>query len=301
MQIGIVGLGLIGGSLGLDLRTIATSADQKLPFAQTPLRVWGLSRSPDTCRQAVAVGAVDQAATSFDQITDLDQTDLIVICTPIAAILPTLKQLAITFANDPKPPIVTDVGSVKAAIVNEAQQIYPRFIGSHPMAGTAFQGINAAEYRLFQERPCVITPLPDHDPADVALVRSLWQSVGANVLCCSPAAHDRAVAWISHLPVMVSASLIGACLAEADSEIKNLGQNLASSGFRDTSRVGGGNPELGRLMAEYNRDALLMALAGYRQNLDRLTTMIENAQWDDLEAYLRTTQAVRPDYSTLRN
>ncbi|MFN5854585.1 MAG: prephenate/arogenate dehydrogenase [Pseudanabaenaceae cyanobacterium] len=301
MQIGIVGLGLIGGSLGLDLRTIATSADQKLPFAQTPLRVWGLSRSPDTCRQAVAVGAVDQAATSFDQITDLDQTDLIVICTPIAAILPTLKQLAITFANDPKPPIVTDVGSVKAAIVNEAQQIYPRFIGSHPMAGTAFQGINAAEYRLFQERPCVITPLPDHDPADVALVRSLWQSVGANVLCCSPAAHDRAVAWISHLPVMVSASLIGACLAEADSEIKNLGQNLASSGFRDTSRVGGGNPELGRLMAEYNRDALLMALAGYRQNLDRLTTMIENAQWDDLEAYLRTTQAVRSDYSTVRN
>jgi arogenate dehydrogenase (NADP+) len=109
------------------------------------------------------------------------------------------------------------------------------------------------------------------------------------------------VAWISHLPVMVSASLIGACLAEADSEIKNLGQNLASSGFRDTSRVGGGNPELGRLMAEYNRDALLTALAGYRQNLDRLTTMIENAQWDDLEAYLRTTQAVRSDYSTLRN
>jgi arogenate dehydrogenase (NADP+) len=302
MQIGIVGLGLIGGSLGLDLRTIATSADQKLPFAQTPLRVWGLSRSPDTCRQAVAVGAVDQAATSFDQITDLEQTDLIVICTPIAAILPTLKQLAIIFAASyPKLPIITDVGSVKAAIVNEAQQIYPRFIGSHPMAGTAFQGINAAEYRLFQERPCVITPLPDHDPADVALVRSLWQSVGANVICCSPAAHDRAVAWISHLPVMVSASLIGACLAEADSEIKNLGQNLASSGFRDTSRVGGGNPELGRLMAEYNRDALLTALAGYRQNLDQLTTMIENAQWDDLEAYLRTTQAVRPDYSTLRN
>jgi arogenate dehydrogenase (NADP+) len=302
MQIGIVGLGLIGGSLGLDLRTIATSADQKLPFAQTPLRIWGVSRSPDTCRQAVAVGAVDQAATSFDQITDLEQTDLIVICTPIAAILPTLKQLAIIFAASyPKLPIITDVGSVKAAIVNGSQQIYPRFIGSHPMAGTAFQGINAAEYRLFQERPCVITPLPDHDPADVALVRSLWQSVGANVICCSPAAHDRAVAWISHLPVMVSASLIGACLAEADSEIKNLGQNLASSGFRDTSRVGGGNPELGRLMAEYNRDALLTALAGYRQNLDRLTTMIENAQWDDLEAYLRTTQAVRSDYSTVRN
>jgi arogenate dehydrogenase (NADP+) len=302
MQIGIVGLGLIGGSLGLDLRTIAASAapDQKLPFAQTPLRVWGVSRSADTCRQAVAVGAVDQAATSFDQIIDLDQTDLIVICTPIAAILPTLSQLAAVFAHlfnhSTRPPIVTDVGSVKAAIVNGAQQIYPRFIGSHPMAGTAFQGINAAEYRLFQERPCVITPLPEHDPADVALVRALWQSVGANVLCCSPAAHDRAVAWISHLPVMVSASLIGACLAEPDSEIKNLGQNLASSGFRDTSRVGGGNPELGRLMAEYNRDALLTALAGYRQNLDQLTAMIENAQWDDLEAYLRTTQAVRPDY-----
>ncbi len=302
MQIGIVGLGLIGGSLGLDLRAIATRTNidaqpqESSSHRLTPQRVWGVSRNPDTCRQAVALGAVDQAATNLNQIADLDQTDLIVICTPIAAILPTLKQLATIFADYPKLPIVTDVGSVKAAIVHEAQAIYPRFIGSHPMAGTAFQGINAAEYRLFQERPCVVTPLPEQDLADIALVESLWQTVGANTLRCSPNDHDRAVAWISHLPVIVSASLIGACIAEGTPEIKALAQNLASSGFRDTSRVGGGNPELGRLMAEYNREALLTALSSYRQNLDQLTTMITNSQWDDLEAYLAITQEARPGY-----
>ncbi|MEI6430512.1 MAG: prephenate/arogenate dehydrogenase [Pseudanabaena sp. ELA607] len=296
MQIGIVGLGLIGGSLGLDLRAIAVNPQTAKPFSGNQLQVWGVSRNPDTCKQAVAIGAVDQAAPSFAEIDHLLQTDLIVICTPIAAILPTLSQLAAIFAHQPQPPIITDVGSVKAAIVTGAKAIYPRFIGSHPMAGTAFQGINAAEYQLFHQRPCVITPTTDQNPQDIDLVESFWQLVGAHTLRCSPTAHDRAVAWISHLPVMISASLVAACIAEPDATIRTLAQNLASSGFRDTSRVGGGNPELGRLMAEYNRDALLNALAGYRQNLEHLTALIEASQWNELEAYLSQTQQMRPNY-----
>ncbi|MFM6318005.1 MAG: prephenate dehydrogenase dimerization domain-containing protein, partial [Dolichospermum sp.] len=95
-----------------------------------------------------------------------------------------------------------------------------------------------------------------------------------------PEQHDKAVSWISHLPVIVSASLIAACLSETDPEIAKLAQNFASSGFRDTSRVGGGNPELGVMMAQYNRQALLNSLYQYRENLDEFIHIIEGENWE---------------------
>ncbi len=288
MNVGIVGLGLIGGSLGLDL--LASNLNSDLNNY-----VWGLSRNPETCKQAEAIAAVNMASTDIEAIPDRDRTDIVVICTPIAAILPTIAAIA------PKLPanvIFTDVGSVKAAIVEPAsqicQQFLQRFVGGHPMAGTAFQGILAAERNLFKDRPCVITPSQDLDA--VQKVRSLWQSVGMNVYECSPAEHDRAVAMISHLPVMISASLIDACQQEGDAFILKLAQNLASSGFRDTSRVGGGNPELGRLMAEYNQSALLRSLYTYQRSLQGVIDLIETKQWEQLEVFLTNTQGDRAFY-----
>ncbi|TYQ29069.1 prephenate/arogenate dehydrogenase [Pseudanabaena sp. UWO311] len=287
MNIGIVGLGLIGGSLGLDL----------LASSQGHNYVWGISRNPDTCKQAEAIAAVNIADIDIENIPDriLAQTDIVVICTPIASILSTITLIA------PKLPanvIFTDVGSVKSAIVEPAskicQQFNQRFVGSHTMAGTAFQGISAAEKDLFQNRPCVVTP--SNDIAAVEKVRSLWQSVGMNVFECSPEEHDRAVAIISHAPVMISASLIAACQAEGDQTVLKLAQNLASSGFRDTSRVGGGNPELGRLMAEYNQSAVLRSLHTYQQSLQEVISLIENKQWEELEAFLANTQRDRSFY-----
>ncbi|WP_434685549.1 prephenate/arogenate dehydrogenase [Pseudanabaena minima] len=291
MNIGIVGLGLIGGSLGLDL--LASTQDHN----QAQNYVWGLSRNPETCKQAKAIAAVNIADIDIENIPDriLAQTDIVVICTPIASILSTIALIA------PKLPanvIFTDVGSVKAAIVEPAskicQQFGQQFVGSHPMAGTAFQGISAAERNLFQNRPCVVTPSNDQEA--VAKVRSLWQAVGMNIHECSPEEHDRAVAMISHAPVMISASLIASCQQEGDDRVLKLAQNLASSGFRDTSRVGGGNPELGRLMAEYNQSAVLRSLHTYQQSLQAVIGLIENKQWEELEAFLANTQRDRPFY-----
>ena len=288
MNVGIVGLGLIGGSLGLDLLASNLNSDQHN-------YVWGLSRNPETCKQAEAIAAVNMASTDIEAIPDRDRTDIVVICTPIAAILPTIAAIA---PHLPANVIFTDVGSVKAAIVEPAsqicQQFSQRFVGGHPMAGTAFQGILAAERNLFQNRPCVVTPSPDLDA--VQQVRSLWQSVGMNVYECSPEEHDRAVAMISHLPVMISASLIDACQQEGDAIVLKLAQNLASSGFRDTSRVGGGNPELGRLMAEYNQSALLRSLYTYQRSLQGVIDLIETKQWEQLEVFLTNTQGDRAFY-----
>lgn len=278
MNIGIAGLGLIGGSLGLDLRTLGHY-------------VWGISRSPDTCKQAVAIGAVDAACQEADMIPYLAETEVVFICTPIPSILPAIATIAPKLKSSA---IVTDVGSVKSAIVTEATKLCDRFVGSHPMAGTAFSGINAAEPNLFNQRPCVVTPSQDLEA--MAVVRSLWESVGAIVYECSPEAHDRAVAWISHLPVMVSAGLILACQQEVDDEITHLAQQLASSGFRDTSRVGGGNPELGRLMAEYNQPALLKTLHTYQDVLQSLIADLESGNWDAIQILLEKTQTLRPLY-----
>ena len=286
MNIGIVGLGLIGGSLGLDM--LASDQDNY---------VWGISRNPKTCKQAVEIQAVNVASTDITEIPDriLSQTDIIVICTPIAAILSTIAALAPKLNSNL---IFTDVGSVKAAIVEPAskicQQFGQQFVGSHPMAGTAFQGILAAERNLFQNRSCVVTPSKAREA--VEKVRSLWQSVGMNVYECSPEEHDRAVAMISHLPVIISASLINACQQQQDAIVLKLAQNLASSGFRDTSRVGGGNPELGRLMAEYNQSAVLRSLQTYQQSLQEAIALIENKQWEQLEAWLANTQSDRQFY-----
>ncbi|HBC40660.1 MAG TPA: arogenate dehydrogenase [Pseudanabaena sp.] len=295
MNIGIIGLGLIGGSLGLDL--LAANQDSKEDTQinlQKKNYVWGVSRNPETCKQAEAIAAVNIANTNIENIPNLilAKTEIVVICTPIASILSTIKGIA---SKLPRNVTITDVGSVKSAIVEPASKTLAEFgqsfIGSHPMAGTAFQGILAAERNLFQNRPCVVTPSDDLEALEK--VRSLWLSVGMNVIECSPEEHDRAVAMISHAPVMISASLIAACQEEDDAKVLNLAQTLASSGFRDTSRVGGGNPELGRLMAEYNQTAILRSLYTYQQSLQQVINLIESQEWDKLEIFLANTQRDR--------
>jgi arogenate dehydrogenase (NADP+) len=120
--------------------------------------------------------------------------------------------------------------------------------------------------------------------------------LGARLYYATPEEHDRVVAWISHLPVMISGSLISACVANSDAQSLQLAQDLASSGFKDTSRVGGGNPELGLMMAKYNREEVLRALRGYQQDLAETIQAIEQKDWEGLRSKLEQNQAARPDF-----
>ncbi len=277
MKIGIVGLGLIGGSLGLDLRVLDH-------------QILGVSRKATTCEIALERGVVDEAST---ELSLLRGAEVVIICTPISAIADTLQQLLPYLAPDT---IVTDVGSVKKPIVDQCSALWSNFIGGHPMAGTAEQGINAAQSNLFQGAAYVFTPNPDTKAVDIDKLQTLASSVGSIPYICAPQVHDRAVAWISHLPVMISTSLITSCIGESNPEVLALAQHLASSGFRDTSRVGGGNPELGRMMAEYNHQALLRSLYAYRHNLDQIIQLIEQEKWDNLTEILHTNQESRPQF-----
>ncbi len=275
--VGIVGLGLIGGSLALD-------------FKARGHPVLGVARRSQVCEAALARQMVDQA--SLD-LRLLKAAAVIFICTPLQVIEPTVRELVPWLAEAT---VVTDVGSVKAPIVQQATPLWPNFVGGHPMAGTAEQGLEAAQAGLFQGRAYVLTPTADTPATVIETVASLARSLGSRVYQCTPEAHDQAVAWISHLPVIVSASLLAACEAEPEARVHDLARQLASSGFRDTSRVGGGNPELGLLMARYNREALLQSLHTYRQQLDQLTAWIQDSDWPALEQSLRLMQQVRPTY-----
>ena len=164
------------------------------------------------------------------------------------------------------------------------------------MAGTAESGIEAALHGLFAGNPYVLTPIETTPPDAIVLVESVLRPLQVRLYQCQPEAHDRAVAWISHLPVITSASLIAACLSESDPTVVKLAQSLASSGFRDTSRVGGGNPELGLMMARYNRAEVLRSLLAYRTQIDRMIHEIDLENWATLEETLQETQAARPKF-----
>ncbi len=280
MKVGIVGLGLIGGSLGLDLRDRGAT-------------VLGISRQEKTCRRAKELGVVDEWSLSAEL---LNTADIVFICTPIDNIAEKLGHIIPHLRPET---IVTDVGSVKTSVVEQCSRLiqdYSKkiyFVGGHPMAGTAEQGIEAAQRNLFKGAPYVFTPTKITHSNSLNILKELAKSLGSMVHECTPENHDRAVAWISHLPIMVSASLIQSCWQESNNEVLNLAIKLASSGFRDTSRVGGGNPELGLNLAKHNREFLLESLEKYHEQLRIIIKLITQENWDALEVLLQSTQKQR--------
>lgn len=277
MNIGIVGLGLIGGSLGLDLRSQGHY-------------IAGVSRKQETCQRAIARGAVDDASTS---LTLMKNADLIFICTPLGVMQSTVEELIPHLGAEA---VLTDVGSVKGWVVEAISPLWANFVGGHPMAGTADSGIEAALRGLFVDAPYVLTPTESTPTRATHLVEEIVRPLQVRIYHCHPDDHDRAVAWISHLPVITSASLIAACLGETSSTVLDLAKALASSGFRDTSRVGGGNPELGMMMAKYNRAALVRSLSAYQEVLNQFIAQIEQEDWTALEQALKQAQQARPEF-----
>jgi arogenate dehydrogenase (NADP+) len=276
MKIGIIGLGLIGGSLAIDLRKLGHY-------------IIGVS-SANTIAKANDRSVIDRGDVCA---SILQHAELVVICTPIAAIIPTIEGIIPHLSSQT---VVTDVGSVKGSIVPAATDLWPNFVGAHPMAGKAESGLDVATEGLFRDRPFVVTPEDRTLPTAISLVEDVFSQLGCRLYRATPEAHDRAVALISHLPVMISSALIATCTSEEDTLVLKLAQNLASSGFQDTSRVGGGNPQLGKMMAEYNQNAILRSLYRYRDRLDETIAAVEEGNWQQIEWLLQHTQSARSNF-----
>ncbi len=226
--VGIIGLGLIGGSLARALKRAARER-----------RIVGVDNDAETRRAALAAGAVDSAAPL--ESADLAACDVVVLATPAAVLLGQIGEVAARLRPDA---VLTDVCGSKEAIRAKALlQQCCIFVGGHPMAGTEFRGFQAASAQLFEGAVVALCPPVGGPPgADAALaserVAALWRAAGAaRILHVDAEAHDRAVTFASHLPYLAAAGVVGQLLGAGDSQA--LARELAAGGFRDTTRVAG--------------------------------------------------------------
>ena len=274
--IGIVGLGLIGGSLGLDLQSIG-------------IAVHGLVHRSETVKIAQERGLAQVVSTDPEV---LKECEVVFLALPLDQLIDPSPALIQALPQDA---VITDVGSVKAPVLKVWTELHPRFVGSHPMAGTAFSGVKAGKIGLFQDRPWVLTPNPNTDINALDTINKIALSLGSKVIYTDAERHDQSVALISHLPVLISAALLRTLGDQRDPNISNLCKNLASSGFEDTTRVGGGNPDLGTSMASNNTAAILKALSSYRWNLEQIEGAILSGNWNQLHKELEYTKSIRKD------
>jgi prephenate dehydrogenase len=279
----LVGVGLLGGSLGLALkqRRLASS-------------VFGYVRRPASVAECEQKGAVDVA--TLDPKTAVENADLIVLCTPISQ----MRALGEQVRPFLKPgAVVTDVGSVKSIVVSELESVLAGsgacFIGSHPMAGSEKTGVAAAQPDLFVDAVCVVTPSATSNPEALGKIEALWHSVGASLRRLSPGEHDMLVSRSSHLPHVVAAELTNLVLSPAHHPEQAA---LCANGFRDTTRIASSSPEMWRDIALANRDNLSSALSRFMEDLKGFDQALRLCDEQAITRFFQTAKQRRDTWST---
>ncbi len=192
-------------------------------------------------------------------------------------------------AHAPPEAVVTDAGSVKTSVVSDLESVLgPRFIGAHPIAGSEQSGLPAARADLFDSATCVITPTRSSDPRALTVATAFWQSVGCRTMELSPEDHDAALARTSHLPHLVASALVAA----ATSRGLDL-TSLAGSGFRDSTRISQGNPDLWTGILAANRSAVASSVAELREILQNVQDMLTNGDDESLRQFLQSAADAR--------
>ena len=275
----IIGVGLIGGSLGAALKALPDA-----PY------VTGVARDERTRQVALERSVVDQALAPSDADAALLAADLVVIATPVSAAGDWLERLGrLDYAG-----VVTDVASTKAAITADAARLLgdgATFIGAHPMAGSERSGVDAADAELFHGAYYVLCPSED-TPADAySALHHLVTSIGARAIAVSPDAHDRAVAAISHVPHVVASALTNLAAARVDDGEDVL--RLAAGGFKDMTRIAAGSPELWTGICLDNRDAVIAALVDLSAQLEGFATLLASGDRPGLRDWLDRAAQVR--------
>jgi len=260
-KITIVGLGVIGGSLGLAIKK-----------RHPQLWIRGVDVSGEILEEAVSSKAIDEG--TLDPKAGVEDADLVFLAAP----MPVMGKLCQAIApNLGRGTIVTDTGSTKVKMVEIMTGTLPdfvRIVGGHPMAGSEKSGLQGASELLFENAAYILTPLPGCDPEANQAVQALVESLGARTIILSPEEHDRKVAAVSHLPHVVASALVNAV---GSLEAREGGYfSLAAGGFRDTTRIAASNSEMWSDILCQNSQALLPLIRGYRQCLQEFERALEN-------------------------
>lgn len=272
-RVAIVGTGLLGASVGLSLR--------RLNLAQ---RVVGVGRTTETLDEARRIGAIDEGTT--DYAAALADASLCIVAVPLSGFEAVFRAIA---PHDHVGLVITDVGSTKASVHAAADAALPdpsRFVGSHPMAGSEKRGPGAASAELLPGKPCIVTTEATTSPDAAALVEGLWAALGMRIIRMSAADHDRQTAAISHLPHAAAAMLVQVAAQLG-------GWDIASTGFRDTTRLASSNPPMRADILAANRPAVLEAIDAFAAQLDRLRAALQNEDRAALLALLEDSQQRR--------
>jgi prephenate dehydrogenase len=280
-QVAIVGVGLIGGSLGMILKR------QRLAES-----VVGIGRRIENLKAAVELGAIDRYVA--DGLAGVRESDLVVLATPVDTYEQHLRAWGSAL---PSGCIVTDVGSVKGPLVVLAERHIPahaRFVGAHPIAGKEKTGVTAGSPELFRGARCVLTPTERTDPEALKTVQALWETAGSTVISMDPFLHDRLFGAVSHLPHVAAFCLINA-LTEVQERMLT-GQNAlaySGGGLRDTTRIAGSSPEIWRDIFLWNRENVVMMVEVYERHLHRLKSLIQAGDGPGIEKELERAKQVR--------
>lgn len=267
MVVGFIGIGLMCGSLSLDL--------QRMQYCK---KILGVARSEETKREALELGLVNQ----FVEIEELSECDIIFLGTPVNSINPILNRLK--EVNLKKSVTIIDLGSTKEKISRESpKEIREKLIPAHPMTGTEKFGPTAAIEYLYRNKIVVLCDLESSGEHQREVAIELFSKLGMKIIQMRADSHDRHAAFISHLPHTISYSLANTVLNQEDP--KSI-LTLAAGGFRDMSRIAKSSPDMWEDIFKENKKFLIEAMNIYEAEFKKLKSLIEDEKWEDVNEYL---------------
>jgi cyclohexadieny/prephenate dehydrogenase len=278
-RLALIGVGLIGSS-------IARAAREKGAVGS----IVATARSAATRQRVVELGIADEVVeTNAEAVVG---ADLVIVCIPVGACGPVAKEIGPYLAPGVT---VSDVGSVKASVLNEMAPHLPagvHFIPAHPVAGTEYSGPDSGFATLFVNRWCILTPPPDADSQAVERLKKFWQALGANVETMTAEHHDLVLAVTSHLPHLIAYTIVGTADELAQVTRSEVLQ-FSAGGFRDFTRIAASDPTMWRDVFLANKNAVLEMLGRFNEDVGRLTRAIRNGDGDALFDHFTRTRAIR--------
>jgi len=275
----IVGVGLIGASLGLALKK-----------AGVVTKVLGVGRSKANLDQAQKMGAIDGVV---DLVGAAKQSDVMVLCMPVAQMRATFE--VIEPYLEPRT-MITDAGSTKGDVILAAKEVLGKkacqFVPAHPIAGGAQHGASSAKADLFQGKQTIICPLQENSPEDTALITGFWESIGSTVKKIGSVQHDAIYAAVSHLPHLLSYALMASVVnsEDADQKLDHVG-----AGFKDFTRIAASSPEMWRDICLGNRTAILKELDQYSLIVNHMRKLVAEGDGTGLEKLFNQASRARQD------
>lgn len=279
----VVGIGLLGSSLGMALKN-------------SGYRRSGWTRRPAITQWALEHDVIDRGYATLEEV--FSDADILILCVPIPQIIEYAKRYSHLMKPDA---ILTDIGSVKTVIEEAAVSAGARYVGGHPMAGTEKTGPENGFPTLYANADVFVVPPQGADEADITEVERLWQSIGTKTTRIDAAAHDDLVAHTSHLTHIVASALTLSTLDVNSESKKRLRFSGSATGFRDTSRIASSSPQMWREIIEHNTPAVVESLHTFAEQFEAMAELIRRGDFDGFEREFARGKALRDQWMTYKN